>query len=581
MSNAWDNDKLIRVDMTTLTASTEDFPPAWRYLGGRALSARIMLEECDPGCDPLGPDNILVLAPGIMSGSSAPTSGRISVGCKSPLTNGIKEANAGGEPGQDLMKLGYRAIIVTGQPADREKRWGLEVTATGVQLLSADEYKGMRNYAGCEKLLAQYPTSASAITIGPAGEMMMKGASVGCTDRDKQRRPARHAARGGVGAVMGSKCLKWVVIDPGKAPIRKPVDAKAFAKYMKAFSKDYLENGRHDTFKYGTSAVVPAANMLYTFPYKNRTAGRNPQVDSLDGARIQESFPERGGGMHNCMSGCIVKCSNIVHDKDGNYVTSALEFETLTLLGSCCDINNWEDVADLDRLCDELGLDTIETGAAIAVLMDAGGMQWGDAAAAKKLLDKGIDGGDADAQLVGNGALAVGLAKKHDRIPVAKGQAMPAWDPRPLKASGITYCSSAMGADHTAGLVVDQEITGADAARASQEVQIINAICDSSGFCMFLGPTIDEHREFFRHFFGEELDNEQVADIGWQCLQDEWAFNDKAGFTAADDDMADCLREEGIGPDNTFKFDIPADIIAMAKQRQPASENFYHNSPAG
>ena len=112
-----------------------------------------------------------------LSSSSSPTSGRLSVGCKSPLTNGIKEANAGGEPAADLMKLGYRGIIVKGKPADNDKRWGLEVTAEGVKLLDATDYKGMWNYASCKKLLANYPKSASAISIGPAGEMMMKGAS--------------------------------------------------------------------------------------------------------------------------------------------------------------------------------------------------------------------------------------------------------------------------------------------------------------------------------------------------------------------------------------------------------------------
>ncbi len=581
MSNAWDDDKIIRVDMTRQKVSVEKFPAEWKLLGGRALSAKILLKECDPKCDPLGPDNVLVLAPGTLSGTSAPTSGRISVGCKSPLTGGIKEANAGGNPGQDLMKLGYRAIVVTGQPGDREKRWGLVVTGDGVELEDATEYKGMWNYAGCEKLLAGRPKTASAISIGPAGEMMLKGASVACTDRDKARRPARHAARGGIGAVMGSKCLKWVLVDPGKAPLRKPAQPKEFAAWMKEFSKTYLTDGRHDTFKFGTSAAVPAANMLNTFPYKNRTEGQNPEFEKLDGARIVESFETRGGGMHNCMTGCIVKCSNIVHDKDGNYVTSALEFETLTLLGSCCAINNWEDVADLDRLCDELGLDTIETGAAIAVLMDSGGMQWGDATGAKNLLRNEIAKGSELGRMVGDGALSVGTARHHDRIPVAKGQAMPAWDPRPLKASGITYCSSAMGADHTAGLVIDPQITGPAAAKASQQMQLVNAVCDSSGFCMFLGPTLDETRKFFTLFFGEEISREQMADIGWECMADEWAFNDRAGFTVVDDDMATCLREEGIGPEHSLKFDLGADVIALAKVRQPADEKLYTTSPAG
>ncbi len=580
MDHAWDNDKIIRVDMTNQTTSIESFPTEWKLLGGRALLAKILLGECDPTCDPLGPDNVLVMAPGTLSGTSAPTSGRLSIGCKSPLTNGIKEANVGGDPGQDLMKLGFRAIVVTGQPPNRDGRWGLKVSADAVELVAADEDKGRWNYALCEKLLADQPKSASVISIGPAGEHMMKGASIACTDDDKARRPARQAARGGVGAVMGSKCLKWVLIDPAKTPLRRAAERKAFAAYIKQFSKSYRDT-RHANFKYGTSAVVPAANMLHTFPYKNRTEGRNPEAEKLDGARIMESFESRGGEMHNCMAGCIVQCSNIVHDKDGNYQTSALEFETLTLLGSCCAINDWEEVAVLDRLCDEIGLDTIETGAAIAVYMDSNGMEWGDAEGAKRLLREEIANGTELGHQIGDGALSIGTARNHHRIPVAKGQAMPAWDPRPLKATGITYCSSAQGADHTAGLVIDPKIDGEAAAVASQEIQIVNAICDSTGFCMFLGPSIDETRQFFTPFFGEEVTCEDVAAIGWECMQDEWAFNERAGLTATDDSMADCLRDEGIGPDHAMKFDVPDDIVRMVRERQPATETFFSKSPAG
>jgi len=581
MTHAARNDRIIRVDMTRGTVDIDEYPSDWKYLGGRALSARILAGQCDPACDPLGPDNVLVFAPGNLSGTTAPTSGRLSVGCKSPLTGGIKEANAGGNAAQDLMKLGYRAIVVTGQPSDRTRRWGLEVTGDSVRLVDATEYRGMWNYAACEKLLAGWPKRASAVSLGPAGEKLLAGASVACTDRDKARRPARHAARGGVGAVMGSKCLKWIVVDPGKAPLREPADRRALAKYIKAFSKDYLEGGRHETFKYGTSAAVPVANMLHTFPYKNRIDGRNPEFEKLDGARIRESFETRGGGMHNCMNGCIVKCSNVVHDADGGYVTSALEFETLTLLGSCCAINDWEQVADLDRLCDELGLDTIETGAALAVLMDAGDMAWGDAAAARRLLAEGVDADDETALEVANGAASVGRRRNHYRTPVAKGQAMPAWDPRPLKAAGITYCSSAMGADHTAGLVINPEQSPEEAMVASQEIQIINAVCDTTGFCMFLGPNLTETARFLSLFYGEEISPEFVADLGWQCLVDEWAFNDRAGFTREDDDMAACLKEEGIGPDGTWTFDIPPDLIAAVRTRQPPTEKFFQTSPAG
>ena len=567
------NDKLIRINMTDQSVTIDDFPAEWQLLGGRGLSARILLQECDPKCDPLGPGNVLVLAPGMLAGSAAPTSGRLSVGCKSPLTNGIKEANSGGEPGQDLVKLGYKAIIVKGQPADMDRRWGLEVNAEGVKLIPADEYKGMWNYASCAKLLANYPKTASAISIGPAGELMCKGASVACTDKSKDRRPARHAARGGVGAVMGSKCLKWVVIDAGKTPARKAADSKGFGGFVKSVSKDYLSQ-RHELIKHGTSGVVPMANMFNTLPYRNRTSGQNPHFEGLDGAKIRETFDSRGGGMHNCMSGCIVKCSNIVHSPDGNYLTSALEFETLALMGSSCDINDWEEVAIMDRLCDELGLDTIETGAAIAVLMDSGGMQWGDAKAAQALL-RAVDKGDETARDVANGALHVGTKRKHHRIPVSKGQALAAWEPRAVKSVGVTYSTSAMGGDHTAGFVLMPEISDEDAVYYSQEAQINHALCDSAGFCIFQQPTLDEIRHFYGRYIDRDISREEIADLGWQCLTDEWEFNDKAGFTSADDDLPDCIRNEGIGPDNTLKFQIPHELIARAKQRQPARESMY------
>ena len=569
-------DRIVRVDMTTGTAHFEPFPAAWRLLGGRALSAKILLAECDPKCDPLGPANVLVMAPGLLSGTAAPTSGRISIGAKSPLTGGIKEANAGGNPGQDLMKLGVRAIVVKGQPKDAGRRYGLEVTADAVRVVPADEYKGQWNYALCEALGAKYAT-ASFVTIGPAGEMGLKGASVACTDGDA-RRPARHAARGGLGAVMGSKGLKFVSVDAGKRPVRRPADMKAFMEQCKAFTKGYLDGPQ--MFKTGTSAFVSVANMLNTFPTRNRTSGQFEHVASLDGARIVESFATRGGGMHNCMTGCIVKCSNVVNDAQGKYKTSALEFETLTLLGANCGIASWEDVADLDRLCDEIGLDTIETGAAIAVYMDSGGMEFGDAAGAKRILREIAEGTELG-QAIGNGALSVGRKRGHGRIPVVKGQSIPAWDPRPLKATGVTYATSPMGADHTAGLIINPGMPPDQYARASQESQIVNAACDSSGFCQFLQPTLADMASFHSLLLGEDVSREQVADLGWQCLLDEWAFNDAAGFTKADDDLPACMKEDGVGPNGVLKFDVSADVIAQAKVKMPYREELFAMKASG
>ena len=263
-----------------------------------------------------------------------------------------------------------------------------------------------------------------------------------------------------------------------------------------------------------------------------------------------------------------------------NYKTSALEFETLTLLGANCAIASWEDVADLDRLCDEVGLDTIETGAAIAILMDSGGMEWGDAEGAKRLVEEVAEGTELG-RAIGNGALEIGKKRGHKRIPVVRGQAIPAWDPRPLKATGVSYASSPMGADHTAGLIVNPGMPPEQFAQASQEVQLVNAVCDSSGFCQFIQPTLDNIREFYTHLYGNEITREQIADQGWQCLLDEWEFNERAGFTAEDDVLPDCMINEGVGPDHSLKFDVDAETIAAAKVRFDTRDELFVMKASG
>jgi len=571
------SERMIRVNMTNQSVSIEDFPEKWKMLGGRALSAKILLEECDPTCDPLGADNVLVLAPGTLAGTAAPTSGRISVGAKSPLTGGIKEANAGGNPGQDLCKLGFRCIVVEGKPADPDKRWGLEVSKDGAKLVECADLKGLWNYATCAKLAERYPAKASFITIGPAGEMQLRGSSVATTDQDN-RYPTRHAARGGLGAVMGSKGLKYVSCDATGAAMREPANVEAFRELNKKYTREYLDGPL--VFKHGTSAFVSVANNLNTFPHKNRVEGQSPDAQTLDGMRIVEDFPKLGGRMHNCLTGCIVKCSNIVHGEDGKYKTSALEFETLTLLGSNIAMKTYQQVATFDRLCDELGLDTIEAGAAIGVLMDSGALEFGDYEGVKKLFEEEIAKGTKLGKAVGNGAVSVGKHTGHHRVPAVRGQAIPAWDPRPLKATGVTYATSPMGADHTAGLIINPGLPVDQMAQASQEVQIVNAVCDSSGFCQFLQPSLDDIREFFGAFFGKEVSREQIADLGWQILEDEWAFNKKAGWKTEDDVLPACMKEDPIGPMKAV-FDVSADVIADAKVRKPTREQLFTGKAAG
>ena len=567
-------DIMVRVDMTGATIAVTPFPAEWQLLGGRALAARILCETVDPQCDPLGPDNKLVIAPGLLTGTAAVTSGRLSFAAKSPLTRGIKESNSGGNAGQHLARMGIRVLIIEGAAADAKACYGLVVDSAGIRLVTAGEFSGSRNYDTCHRLAERFSDKASFIVCGPAGEQGLAASSIACTDRDN-RYPTRHAARGGLGAVMGSKRLKFIAIDPGKefSAARVAKRKTEFKECLKQQTKRYLDGPRR--MAKGTARAVAKAASLNTLPYMNRRAGSPPAEDvkGLDGATILASFATRGGGMHNCMSGCIVNCSNLVNREDGSYLTSALELETLGLLGSNCAVGKWDEVGELDRLCDDIGLDTMEIGVAIGVLMDAGRMPWGDVAAMTDLLQQ-IAAGTALGRVVGNGARSVGEFTGHPRVPVVKGQGLPVWDPRVMKATGVTYATSAMGADHTAGIVTLVGLPSDKVAALSQEAQILNAIGDSAGYCQFIGATVSELRPLLEALFDRSVGSQELIEMGWQCLQAEWEFNRRAGFTALDDDLPECMKTEPIG-EWSYVFDVDAAILQQVKQSLlPVAEDF-------
>ncbi len=568
-------DVIITVNMSTETVTSEPYPDEWKILAGRALTARMLLEKVEAKCDPLGVENKLIIAPGLLTGTSAPTSGRLSFGAKSPLTGGIKEANSGGNPGQHLAKMSIRAIVIEGAPKNSDARYGLELDENGVRLVDAKPLTGIWNYPACEKLAETYSDKASFILCGPAGEQQVAGASIACTDRDN-RYPTRHAARGGLGAVMGSKGLKFIAIEPAKflSNTRSPADKKAFATVMKKQSKRYKDGPRR--MAKGTARAIGKAAGLHTLPYKNRILGQPPEADvqGLDGATILASFEKRGGNMHNCMTGCIVNCSNLVNREDGSYLTSALELETLGLLGSNCAVGKWDEVGELDRLCDDIGLDTMEMGGAIAVLMEAGEMEWGDVEAMKDLLTQ-IAKGTELGKVVGNGAVSVGKYTGNPRVPAVKGQALPVWDPRVMKATGVTYATSAQGADHTAGIITLVGLTHDKVAALSQEAQILNAVGDSTGYCQFIQATLNEIREYLEVILGRSVKPEELLDLGWQCLNDEWEFNTRAGFTDADDEMAECMVTEPVG-EYDYRFDVKSETVAQVKKSLlPLADDFY------
>lgn len=558
--------RILRVDMTNLSTRWEDVPPVYEQLGGRGLIAKILLEEVPPTCDPLGPWNKLIFAPGILGGTTLSSAGRLSVGGKSPLTRGAKEANCGGTAGGDLGRLGIKAVVVEGQPADGALHI-LYITDKGAELLPAADWRGLGTYATAAKAQQRWGAGCSVLSIGQAGEFRMTAAGVAGTGHGDQN--SRLAARGGLGALMGSKGLKAVAIDTAGARPLPLADADLFRASARRYAQELTDSpktGRKGSMHlYGTSAIVAAVNEMGAFPTRNFSSGRFEAAENLYGERLRETILERGGKTGTpCMPGCVIACCNVFVDRKGEPVVGTLQYETLGLLGSNLGLGSLDDVAELNYMCNDIGLDSIEAGAALGVAAEAGLAQFGDKGSFVSLLEEIADG-TVLGRVLGQGATVAGRVLGIARVPTVKGQAMPAYDPRALKGNGVTYATSPMGADHTAGNAFGarNEVNplGVEGqADLSCKLQIGAAMLDSTGFCLFARPPVFADPQLAvdlingMHGWGWTVDD--LDSLNATTLKDELEFNRRAGFTKADDRLPEYMTIEPLPPHNTV-FDVP------------------------
>ena len=562
--------RICRVNMSDLSVRFEDSPEARDPLGGRGLTSHTVLHEVPADCHPLSSDNRLVFAPGLLTGTGAPCSGRLSAGAKSPLTGTIKEANSGGMPPIHLATCGLQAIIVEGTPKPN-RRYRLFLSPREARLEPVEELAGQGNYATVEAQRQQYGEGVSCISIGPAGEMRLAAASIAVTD--VEGRPTRHCGRGGLGAVMGAKGLKVIVIDPQNGRRPRPLDSRQFKQGVERFNAALMKHPltSEGLPKYGTNALANVINAAGALPTHNFQTGQFEGTEAISGEQQHDTILERGGQIaHACHRGCTIRCSRIYVDEAGKYVTKGPEYETVWAHGANCGIDDLDAIAQMDRLDDDLGLDTIEVGATVAVAMEAGILPFGDAEGVLQLLEE-VRQGTPLGRLIGSGAAALGKVYGVRRIPVVKGQAMPAYDPRAVQGMGVTYATSTMGADHTAGYAVAQNVLGVGGhvdplqpegqAEISRNLQIATAAIDSLGLCLFVAfavlddPTAMEGMcEMLSGCRGTTFSAEDLLAIGRRTLAAERRFNSAAGFTAADDRLPDFFRQEALPPhDVTFR----------------------------
>jgi aldehyde:ferredoxin oxidoreductase len=550
--------KILRVDMTNLKVVVEASPPEYERLGGRGLTARILNRELLPTCHPLGKHNKIIFAPGLLDGSRFPSSGRLSVGFKSPLTGGIKESNVGGTSGQKLGRLGIKAVILEGQPDDTELHI-IKVTKDGAAILPADNLTGLTNYAVVKELRAIHGENVGVLTIGPPGERKASMASVACTDMDGM--PSRQLARGGAGAVMGSKRIKAIVIDDTRTKPIAAKRAKAFRELVTEYTKFLDESkGANLVRAYGQmGGLVWISDRNHSLPVRNFTSGMFEGASKIGGKEAIGYLTSQGSQWSiPCMPGCLQRCSNIVRDKEGNYVTSGLEFETAALLGANLGIDDIYAIAAMSRLDDDYGLDDIEMGVTLGIAVDAGIMNLGDSTRAIALINE-IGQGTTLGRILGEGAAVTARAFGISRVPVIKGQAIPAHDPRVENGTGVTYCTSAMS-DHTAGAVLFRQPTPAEAVKASKQVQINVAMVDSLGLCYIAfterAYPMEKVTEIVNTQCGLDLSYEDMQEMGKAVLKEERVFNLKAGFAPSADRLPEFFKEEP-SPPSDFIFDVP------------------------
>lgn len=574
----------VRVNMTDLTYQVTEVPEKYKYFAGRALTSNVVADEVPPLCHPLGPNNKLVFSAGFVTGTSAPTAARISVGGKSPLTGGIKEANAGSSWGADLAVMQIRGLIIEGQPQEKGKFWGIHLTWDGkpkIEFFDADEYTQKKLSEIYPPVYEKFGERVSICSVGSAAEYGY--CNSGVVFNDQAKRPSRYAGRGGLGAVMASKGLKFIVLDRQGAPGVEMVDKALFEegrkKMIDALRTHAITKPKGGLNSYGTAILINIMNEAGGLPTRNFSGGRFEGAPHIAGEAIFETNKERKGKEiynHACSPGCIVQCSNTVYDENGGEITSCLEYESAWALGANCGINNLDDVAMLNHLCNEYGLDTIETGTTLAVAMDAGVIPFGDSKAAINLVHE-MGKGTPLGRILGAGTETAGRVYGVTNVPVVKGQSIPAYEPRAVKGIGITYATSTMGADHTAGYTIAPEILGVmgkqdplspeGKAALSRAFQATTAFIDSSGHCLFIAFAILDIATGYQGMIdeangilGTQWTAEDIVKFGAEVLKVERKFNEAAGIGKAADRLPEFMTRDPLPPHNQI-FDVPEDAL--------------------
>ncbi len=557
-------EKLIRVNLTTGSITTEalNIDDAIKFVGGRGLGTKLLIDEGVPTVDPLSPENKLVYLAGPLTGTAAPTAGRYMVVTKSPLTGMIASSNSGGVWGAKLKYAGYEGIIVEGKS---ETPVYLNIDDDKIELLDATEYMGMKSEAIDDKLKAIYP-KCSVLNIGPSGENL---SLLSCIMNDKHRA----AGRSGVGAVMGSKNLKAITVTASRGVI-PPADADALKTATTECIKMIRENGvtGQGLPTFGTAVLVNIINNTGAFPTRNWQEAYYPEADDTSGETLKDKYLKKQSFCHRCPIGC-----GRVVEIDGE-LTGGPEYEPLWAYGGNCSVNDLGAINEANYWCNEYGLDAISTPCTIAAAMelyqigaikesecDGVPLEWGSAKAIVEWTKRMGEGKLPLAKLMADGSYRLCEYYGHPEVSMSvKKQELPAYDPRAIQGIGITYATSNRGGCHVRGYLISPEVLGLPEQldRTTTEgkalwckiFQDLTAVIDSMGLCLFSSFALGapQYAALINAATGTNYTAEQLLEVGERIYNIERLFNKLAGMKPEDDRLPKRLLEEAI-PDGPSK----------------------------
>ncbi len=449
--NGWTGN-ILRIDLTAKTAKRESYPEAFahKWVGGRGFASKILYDEVPPGTDPLGPGNKFIVALGPIAGIPAPNTGKAVVAAKSPLTGFYGDGNLGTRVSEHLRKAGYDALIVEGQA---ERPTMLAIEDDKVEFLPADEVWGKGTYAANDWIYAKYGAGVGVLNIGQGGENMNRYAVVRSLE-------GRAGGRPGIGAVMGSKKLKAIVVKGTRSiPQADPAAMKAlgFGDLKKVGQIDKQTGWSIQS----TTGVLPFCNEVAGLPVRNFRKTHHPEAWKIDGERLNNARIATYG----CPN-CTMRCGITIHDHEGR--ESELDYENIGLLGANLEIFDLPQVGSLNYLCDDYGLDTMSAGCALSFYADAidhgavsGDFRFGDAEKAKVLLGMAARREGRIGNLLADGTLRMAREFGHGTEAYAmqvKGLEVAAYNCKFIPGQALAFGVAAIGAHHREAWIITFEI---------------------------------------------------------------------------------------------------------------------------